>query len=49
LRPKADISATFYTLVTTKTREVDDAWQRQQFLLGQGYRYQHISAEEIRE
>lgn len=47
LRPKADISATFYTLVTSKTREVDDAWQRQQFLLGQGYRYQHIKAEEV--
>jgi len=47
LRPKADVSATFYTLVTAKTREVDDAWQRQQFLLGQGYRYQHISAEEV--
>lgn len=47
LRPKADVSATFYTLVTSKTREVDDAWQRQQFLLGQGYRYQHIKAEEI--
>lgn len=47
LRPKTDISATFYTLVTAKTREVDDAWQRQQFLLGQGYRYQHMSAEEL--
>ncbi|MEY3990020.1 MAG: hypothetical protein RI985_1101 [Chloroflexota bacterium] len=47
LRPKSDVSATFYTLVTSKTREVDDAWQRQQFLLGQGYRYQHISAEEL--
>ncbi len=47
LRPKSDIAATFYTLITAKTREVDDAWQRQQFLLGQGYRYQHISAEDI--
>lgn len=47
LRPKADVSATFYTLVTSKTREVDDAWQRQQFLLGQGYRYQQITAEEL--
>lgn len=49
LRPKSDISSTFYTIVTAKTREVDDAWQRQQFLLGQGYRYQHISAKEILE
>lgn len=47
LRPKADMAATFYTLVTAKTREVDDAWQRQQFLIGQGYRYQQMTAEDI--
>lgn len=47
LRPKTDNSASFYTIITAKTREVDDAWQRQQFLVGQGYRYQHITLEDI--
>lgn len=43
LRPKGhDQVAMFYTLVSAQSREVDDAWQRQRFLIAQGYRYQHL-------
>ena len=31
--------AFFYALMTTHTREIQDNWQRQRFLVAQGYRY----------
>jgi len=40
LRPKSgDNTAYFYTVVSADTREQDDAFRRQMFLLEQGYRY----------
>lgn len=47
LRPKPDQSGVFYTVITRHTREVDDAWQRQQFLLSQGYTYQRITEDAL--
>ncbi len=48
LRPKsAQHVAMFYTLVSAQSREVDDAWQRQRFLVAQGYRYQHLDEGDI--
>ncbi|MCE2850509.1 MAG: hypothetical protein LW717_04850, partial [Chloroflexaceae bacterium] len=48
LRPKGpDHVAVFYTLVSAQSREVDDAWQRQRFLVAQGYRYQHLDEGDI--
>ena len=48
LRPKsAQHVAMFYTLVSAQSREVDDAWHRQRFLVAQGYRYQHLDEGEI--
>ncbi|NBU63558.1 MAG: helicase [Chloroflexia bacterium] len=47
LRPKATNTALFYTIVSAQTREVDDAWQRQRFLMAQGYTYQVISEDEL--
>jgi DNA excision repair protein ERCC-3 len=32
-------AAFFYALMTTLTREIQDNWQRQRFLVAQGYRY----------
>lgn len=43
LRPKTTPHpAMFYTLVSAQSREVEDAWHRQRFLVAQGYRYQHM-------
>lgn len=43
LRPKQHTHpAMFYTLVSAQSREVEDAWHRQRFLVAQGYRYQHM-------
>lgn len=47
LRPKTTNAAVFYTLVSAQTREVDDAWQRQRFLMAQGYTYQVIDEDEL--
>lgn len=48
LRPKeGGKQAHFYTLVSTGTREEDDAARRQRFLVEQGYRYRIVLADEI--
>jgi len=47
LRPKGEQTGVFYTVITRHTREVDDAWQRQQFLLSQGYTYQRITEDAL--
>jgi DNA excision repair protein ERCC-3 len=47
LRPKLNQTGVFYTVITRHTREVDDAWQRQQFLLSQGYTYQRLSEDDL--
>lgn len=48
LRPKdTQHPAVFYTLVSAQSREVEDAWHRQQFLVAQGYRYQHMNEGDI--
>ncbi|HEY2785213.1 MAG TPA: DEAD/DEAH box helicase [Fimbriiglobus sp.] len=48
LRPKADGgAATFYTLVTRDTRELDFAHHRQMFLTEQGYSYAILDEREI--
>lgn len=47
LRPKVNQVGVFYTVITRYTREIDDAWQRQQFLLSQGYTYERISEEDL--
>lgn len=47
LRPQAGKQARFFSVITRQTREVDDAWKRQQFLRAQGYTYQQLSEEEL--
>ena len=48
LRPKADGgAASFYTLVTRDTRELDFAHHRQLFLTEQGYSYQIVDAADL--
>jgi len=48
LRPKAgQARATFYTLVTAGTREVEFAARRQRFLIDQGYRYRVVAADSL--
>ena len=48
LRPKAgEIPATFYTLVTRDTREMDFAHHRQLFLTEQGYSYEILDESDI--
>ncbi len=42
LRVHQGEAAFFYSLMTTQTREIDDNWQRQRFLVAQGYRYTTI-------
>lgn len=49
LRPKSDGgTATFYTLVSTDTREQEFAKKRQLFLAEQGYAYEIVAADELR-
>lgn len=49
LRPKADGgTATFYTLVSSDTREQEFAKKRQLFLTEQGYGYEIVSADELK-
>ena len=48
LRPKPGQSrATFYTLVTAGSREVEFAARRQRFLIDQGYRYRVVAADSL--
>ncbi len=48
LRPKPGQGrATFYTLVTTGTREVEFAARRQRFLIDQGYRYRVVRSDSL--
>jgi len=48
LRPKAnDLPASFYTLVTRDTREMDFAHHRQLFLTEQGYNYEILDESEL--
>lgn len=42
LRVHRGDTAFFYSLMTNHTREIADNWQRQRFLLAQGYRYTTI-------
>lgn len=42
LRVHQGNTAFFYSLMTTQTREIADNWQRQRFLIAQGYRYTTI-------
>jgi DNA excision repair protein ERCC-3 len=48
LRPKpGQARATFYTLVTAGSREVEFAAHRQRFLIDQGYRYRVVAADSL--
>ncbi|HVX29349.1 MAG TPA: helicase-related protein, partial [Nitrolancea sp.] len=48
LRPKlGEGRATFYTLVTAGSREVEFAARRQRFLIDQGYRYRVVAADSL--
>lgn len=48
LRPKrGQARATFYTLVTAGSREVEFAARRQRFLIDQGYRYRVVASDSL--